>query len=293
LSSESRSPISELFAAENGTDAVTSASGTKFQKLSESMLLTTPRLEYGMSRAARRLLAHSPFGDGIRASSNTLRSQCLYTRALSSTSLRTADGKDNSSTSTFKSMPSSSGPQLTHKAPSTPAANSPSSLSNLANIFEINAAQRSRSRDPFLDSDRLTSIGDESPAREGQFEEPHHFHVYATKHNTHITLTRPNREPIMSYSAGNIGFRKAARKHYDSAFQLASYVMGRIQEQGINAQITKLEVCLRGFGAGREAVTKAFLGNEGRFLRGKVVKVSDATRIKFGGTRSKKPRRLG
>ncbi len=97
----------------------------------------------------------------------------------------------------------------------------------------------------------------------------------------------------MSYSAGNIGFRKAARKHYDSAFQLASYVMGRIQEQGISAQITKLEVSLRGFGAGREAVTKAFLGNEGRFLRGKIVKVSDATRIKFGGTRSKKPRRLG
>jgi len=97
----------------------------------------------------------------------------------------------------------------------------------------------------------------------------------------------------MSYSAGNIGFRKSARKHYDSAYQLAGFVMGRIQDQGINMQIKRLEVCLRGFGAGREAVTKAFLGNEGRFLRGKVVKVSDSTRLKFGGTRSKKPRRLG
>jgi small subunit ribosomal protein S11 len=52
-------------------------------------------------------------------------------------------------------------------------------------------------------------------------------------------------------------------------------------------------VFLRGFGAGREAVTKALLGLEGAALRGKIVKVSDATRLKFGGTRSKKPRRLG
>lgn len=69
--------------------------------------------------------------------------------------------------------------------------------------------------------------------------------------------------------------------------------MARIQEQGLNAQIKTLEVTLRGFGAGREAVTKALLGNEGRLLRGKVIKVSDATRLKFGGTRSPKPRRLG
>jgi len=137
--------------------------------------------------------------------------------------------------------------------------------------------------------------------------EPHQLHIYATRHNVHITVTRPpgyvnpdNRgqvstcyTPILSFSAGNIGFRKSGRKHYDSAFQLASYVMSRMQEAGINRQIRDLEVYLRGFGAGREAVTKALLGTEGRFLRGKVVKVSDATRLKFGGTRSKKPRRLG
>ena len=98
---------------------------------------------------------------------------------------------------------------------------------------------------------------------------------------------------MISVSAGNIGFRKAGRKHYDSAFQLASYVFGRMRESGMNVEIKRLEVVLRGFGAGREAVTKALLGSEGRFLRGKVVKVADATRLKFGGTRSKKPRRLG
>jgi small subunit ribosomal protein S11 len=123
--------------------------------------------------------------------------------------------------------------------------------------------------------------------------EPYHFHVYATRHNTHITLTRPDRRPIISLSCGNIGFRHSGRKHYDSAFQLASLVMARIHERAINREIHALELVLRGFGAGREAVTKALMGTEGRLLRGKVVKVTDATRLKFGGTRSPKPRRLG
>lgn len=137
-------------------------------------------------------------------------------------------------------------------------------------------------------------------------ENSHQLHIYATRHNVHITLARPpgylnkltgarykDRTVAISVSAGNLGFRHSARKHYDSAFQLASYVMGVMKEKGISAEIRSLEVFLRGFGAGREAVTKALLGMEGAHLRGKVVKVSDATRLKFGGTRSKKPRRLG
>ena len=139
--------------------------------------------------------------------------------------------------------------------------------------------------DAFLDPTHGSSLASVQP--------PHGFYVYATKHNTHITLTRPSRDPIMSVATGNIGFKKAARGSYDAAYQLAAYVMGRIQEQGLMAQIHQLEVVLRGFGAGREAVTKALLGSEGRNIRGRVVRVTDATRLKFGGTRSPKPRRLG
>ena len=123
--------------------------------------------------------------------------------------------------------------------------------------------------------------------------EVHHLHVYSTKHNTHITLTKPDRDPIISVSSGTIGFRKAARGTYDAAYQLGAYVMGRIQQQGLLSQIKNLEVVLRDFGPGREAVTKILLGSEGRNLRGRVIRVCDATRLKFGGTRSKKPRRLG
>ncbi|PVH70888.1 translational machinery component [Cadophora sp. DSE1049] len=146
----------------------------------------------------------------------------------------------------------------------------------------------------FADSNFSSDGSGNLVAREGEHvETAWQLHIYATRHNVHITVKGDNRTVALSLAAGNLGFRKSGRKHYDSAFQLASYVMGRMQESGMNSWIRELEVFLRGFGAGREAVTKALLGTEGRYLRGKVVKVSDATRLKFGGTRSKKPRRLG
>jgi len=143
------------------------------------------------------------------------------------------------------------------------------------------------------------------------------MHIYAHKHNTHITLTRPNREPVLSFSCGNIGFKKAQRGSFDAAFQLSAYVMRMIQDKGllrttknlwaegdagsfsakkirkVEEPIKSLEVVLKGFGKGREAVTKALLGAEGRFIRDRVTYVSDDTKLKFGGTRSPNPRRLG
>ena len=130
---------------------------------------------------------------------------------------------------------------------------------------------------------------------------PHHLHIYATRHNCHITLTTGTRDPIISVSSGNIGFRKSQRGTYDAAFQLGVYVMGLINNQamlderyqGKGGQIRQLELILRDFGPGREALSKIILGSEGRALRGRIVRVMDATRLKFGGSRSKKPRRLG
>ena len=121
----------------------------------------------------------------------------------------------------------------------------------------------------------------------------HHLHVYSTKHNTHITLTKPDRKALISLSCGNIGFRKAARGTYDAAYQLTAYTMKRIVDKGIRDEIQRLEVVYRGFGPGREAFTKAVLGSEGKDIRSCIVKLTDSTRLKFGGTRSPSPRRLG
>lgn len=69
--------------------------------------------------------------------------------------------------------------------------------------------------------------------------------------------------------------------------------MGRIKQRGLLAQIEGIELILRDFGQGREAIQKILLGTEGTFVRDKIVRVMDATRLKFGGVRSRRPRRLG
>ncbi|KAH8731141.1 hypothetical protein GQ44DRAFT_605035 [Phaeosphaeriaceae sp. PMI808] len=130
-------------------------------------------------------------------------------------------------------------------------------------------------------------------ARDWEEDDKHKLHIYSTKHNTHITLSKPNHDALISVSCGNIGFRKAGRGSYDAAYQLAAFVMSRIQDKGLLPQIQKLELVFRGFGSGREAVAKAIMGSEGKRIRGLIVKLSDSTRLKFGGVRSKKPRRLG
>ncbi|KKA26297.1 hypothetical protein TD95_001764 [Thielaviopsis punctulata] len=122
--------------------------------------------------------------------------------------------------------------------------------------------------------------------------EPYHFHIYSHKHNTHITVTRPDRNPIIAMSCGNIGIRKSRRKNYDAAYQLTAYVLERLYHQGWQHKIKNLEVILKGFGQGREAATKVLLGQEGKLIADKIKRVSDATTIKFGGTRSKNPRRI-
>ncbi|KAL8829078.1 MAG: hypothetical protein Q9191_002224 [Dirinaria sp. TL-2023a] len=122
---------------------------------------------------------------------------------------------------------------------------------------------------------------------------PHYMHIFSHKHNTHITLTRPDGGALIKASTGILGFRKSQRGSYDAAFQLGKYVTERIQHQGLLREIKRLALVWRDFGKGRDAVWKVLLGSEGRGLRPRVVSVADATRVKFGGTRGRKPRRLG
>jgi small subunit ribosomal protein S11 len=77
-------------------------------------------------------------------------------------------------------------------------------------------------------------------------------------------------------------------------------MMKRMRDSGLltnppskEQRIDRLELILRGFGDGREAIKKILLGSEGMLVRPRIVRVTDATRLKFGGQRSKKPRRLG
>lgn len=149
--------------------------------------------------------------------------------------------------------------------------------------------------DKFKPSSGSTSFGrGDAPAEQEQMDalEPFHFHIYSHKHNTHVTVTKPDRGAIISMSTGNIGFRKGRRKQYDAAYQLTAYVLERLKYAGWENKIRRMALVLRGFGQGREAGVKVLMSPEGAVWREKVVSVADSTRLKFGGTRSKNPRRL-
>ncbi|KAK5996653.1 Small ribosomal subunit protein uS11m [Cladobotryum mycophilum] len=143
-----------------------------------------------------------------------------------------------------------------------------------------------------IDTSALSGGAPQAVQKKDDEMEPYHFHVFSHKHNTHITCTKPNREPIISMSCGNIGFRKSRRGTFDSAYSLTKYVLERLIHTGWPMKIGRLELVLRGFGQGREAVIKVLMSPEGKILRDKIVRVADSTRIKFAGTRSEKPRRL-
>ena len=163
--------------------------------------------------------------------------------------------------------------------------NSPKVMETMARSLGRNLTDGNSQSEIAIDSgDRIQYI--DTP------EEPYHFHIYSHRRNTHITVTKPNRDAIISMSCGNLGFRKAQRKQYDAAYQLGAYVVDKMHQMGLVKQIQKMEVILRGFGQGREAVVKVLLGSEGKYLRPKIIRVADATRLKFGGTRSPKPRRV-
>ena len=128
--------------------------------------------------------------------------------------------------------------------------------------------------------------------------EPHRLHVYSHRHNAHVTLTKSNGDVLITMSCGNVGFKKQHRGSYEAAFQLSSYLLKAIQERGYLAENTanyiyQIDLVFRGWGDGRQAFQTALLGIEGRNIRGRITRIFDATRLKIGGNRAKKPRRLG
>ncbi|KAI0912542.1 hypothetical protein F4823DRAFT_177322 [Ustulina deusta] len=219
----------------------------------------------------------------------SLRPKQQSLRAFSQTCLRQQDEPPPAARSPLLS-------RLSEAQPRPPAAQAPGgSLHNGMSDIERVLATGTISRAMGHPNDSILGADDMAGAREnsGPASEPFHFHIYSHKHNTHITVTKPDRGAIISMSAGNIGFKKTKRGSYDAAYQLCAYVLDKLNQGGWHRKITALEVVLRGFGLGREAATKVLLGSEGRLLRPHIRKVSDNTRVKFGGTRSPRPKRLG
>lgn len=249
---------------------------------------------YKMSRPLTSRLAAQSLFRSPRTTSNALKCPFQAARPLSHTSARRADDfpppppraprtrvARPSSTSLLENIYGTAQP------PSAAQPAQPNAMSNLSQSLVFKTLGKSS-----LDSGLLGASGPRTVQAKEDDMEPFHFHIYSHKHNTHITCTKPNREPIISLSCGNIGFRKSRRGTFDSAYSLTKYVLERLIHTGWPMKISRLEVVMRGFGQGREAALKVLMSPEGKVLRDKIVRVADSTRIKFAGTRSEKPRRL-
>ncbi|KAG5519497.1 hypothetical protein PMAC_002125 [Pneumocystis sp. 'macacae'] len=118
----------------------------------------------------------------------------------------------------------------------------------------------------------------------------YHFHAFCSNNNTIITLTNSYYNPVICVTSGMLGFKKSQRGGYEAGYQVCMSIFERMTQKNIRP--TQLEIILRGFGKGREAIFKCITGIEGASFRPFIYRITDATRLKFGGVRGRKARRL-
>lgn len=120
-----------------------------------------------------------------------------------------------------------------------------------------------------------------------------------------IDILRPLEEVKLNLTTGNLGFRNTKQGEYEAGFQTAARMFALIQEKGFfegelkqpkrmasRDPVFGLELCLSNFGKGREAFLNALNGAEGNSIRKHVIRVTDTTKIRFGGVRPPRARRV-
>lgn len=146
----------------------------------------------------------------------------------------------------------------------------------------------------------------------------YYLHCLTSHSNTLLTLTNWKHEPVLWTSAGLCGFKKAARGGYEAGFRSTTMMLekmrqreeddaaferkSRLEPQRVQkTQLKKqklpfrpyqIDLIIKDFGSGREAVMKAIMGVEGDHYRNKIAQIIDATPLKFGGVRARAVRRL-
>ncbi|CAI2180869.1 8205_t:CDS:1 [Funneliformis geosporum] len=118
-------------------------------------------------------------------------------------------------------------------------------------------------------------------------EEIYILHIHASYNNTLVTLTNSRGDILLTKSGGSVGFKKAQRGGYEAAHQTAAGVIQKIKEKGLN--VKNVEICIKGFGPGRDAAFKALANVENQW---NVKRITDTTPLPFNGCRPRKARRL-
>lgn len=108
-------------------------------------------------------------------------------------------------------------------------------------------------------------------------------HVKATFNNTHVSITDPSGNVISWATAGKVNF-SGSRKSSAFAGTVAAQDAAKV---AVAAGMRELEVILRGPGAGRESVVRAFAAAGLTITR-----ITDRTPVPHNGCRPRKRRRV-
>src|SRR5712671_2582456 len=121
---------------------------------------------------------------------------------------------------------------------------------------------------------------------------PNNPHVLCTPNNTHVLIRDAHGRPLKSasWSGGACGFKGVNRSGYEAGYQCAVRAFARVKQlvqeeggfggfggtgsgSGTGVSRARLEVIFKGFGQGRDAVSKALMTSEGDDVRPYIVRV--------------------
>jgi len=119
--------------------------------------------------------------------------------------------------------------------------------------------------------------------KEKRFIQKGMAYISATFNNTIITLTDESGNVLYSSGAGTVGFKGSRKSTSFAAQRIAETLAKKAEEIGLN----KLDVIVKGPGAGREAAIRA-LQSSGL----NVLSIKDVTPIPHNGCRPPKRRRV-
>ncbi|KKP93288.1 MAG: 30S ribosomal subunit protein S11 [Parcubacteria group bacterium GW2011_GWA1_36_12] len=108
-------------------------------------------------------------------------------------------------------------------------------------------------------------------------------YVSSSYNNTLITLTNQKGQVLAFKSAGSVGFKGTKKATSFAASRVAEAVANICKKLGIE----KLEVLIRGIGAGRESAVRTLVAQGLN-----IVSIKDVTPIPHNGCRPKKVRRV-
>ncbi|KAF7301478.1 putative 37S ribosomal protein S18, mitochondrial [Mycena indigotica] len=119
----------------------------------------------------------------------------------------------------------------------------------------------------------------------------HRLHCHSTRTNTINTFTDANGAIIAWFSGGSCGFKKRNRSTYEAGYQCAIRMFEKIKTHAAKEKDFRVDLFVKGFGQGREALLKSLATAQGDDVRRYITSITDRTPIKIGGTRSRKMKR--